>query len=38
MWETVESTRVEMGPFGNGNRVPLEFESVYQIDLSVTIF
>lgn len=31
MWGTVESTRVKMGPLGNGNKAPLDFESAYQI-------
>lgn len=32
MWGTVESTRVDMGTFGNGNKILSEFEFVYQID------
>ena len=32
MWGTVESTRVSMGSFGNANKIPSEFEFVYQID------
>lgn len=32
MWGTVESTRVNIGPFGNANKILSEFEFVYQID------